>query len=77
MVSDQRALITQGGNCHSRLKETPDATGKVCAQSGSTQARPTFSRSDLGAGVKCKGYFWTSRVPPIPVNRPRLSPSVT
>jgi hypothetical protein len=31
-------------------KEKPDATGEVSAQSGATQARPTFSRSDLVAG---------------------------
>ncbi|GFE61920.1 JAB domain-containing protein [Geobacter sp. AOG2] len=28
----------------------PDASGEVSTQSGATQARPTFSRSDLGAG---------------------------
>lgn len=32
-------------------EKTPDATGEVSTHSVATQARPTFSRSDLGAGV--------------------------
>jgi hypothetical protein len=32
-------------------KDVPGATGEVSAQSGATQDRPTFSRSDLGAGT--------------------------
>ncbi|GHV79132.1 hypothetical protein AGMMS49944_09230 [Spirochaetia bacterium] len=32
-------------------ENAPDVTGEVCTQSGTTQIRPTFSRSDLGAGT--------------------------
>ena len=33
-------------------KGKPDATGKVSATSGATQQAPTFSRSQLGAGIQ-------------------------